>query len=316
MTWVADGGTIVLGGKVRTFADNLPVTSGTIYAVVQLRLPGDSDDGKYWDTNAGGSWQTSPTTWPTATYRKSDFWDYLVPTGATTGKKGGEIKLVALTDNVATPASATTIDGRLEQVTVSNTWEYSPSGISQVTLTIDDGTNPVEGVRVNVYDSGNTTLLRGGLTTDVAGQVVFAIDDGTYKVRLALSGYSFTVPETLTVSGTTTDTYSGTSLISIPSPSAPDLCVIFARSLRDAGGNVIASQAVTATAIVEPPQAVDPDQLGNTAVSTTTDVNGNFDLELIRTSKVRFVIVAAGINAVYSVPDAAQQDVIDWVPVA
>jgi hypothetical protein len=114
------GNTITLGGSVWNLAvaPLKPKTSGTIYAVVRLNKPGDADDGKYWDTTGGGSWQASPGAWPTATYAKDARWSYTVPAAATTGKAGGEVMLVALTDNVATPASSTVVSGGLTHASV------------------------------------------------------------------------------------------------------------------------------------------------------------------------------------------------------
>lgn len=101
-----------LGGNVITIVDLLPKTSGTIYAGIQFHLPGHADNGKYWDTNAGGSWQASPTTWPTATHRSNGFWDYDIPSASLV--LHAEIKVVFLTDNQATPASATVVGGGYE----------------------------------------------------------------------------------------------------------------------------------------------------------------------------------------------------------
>lgn len=99
-----------------------------------------------------------------------------------------------------------------ELITETMTSSMGPlTGVSQATITVDDGTNPLPGVIVGVYNSTNTVLV-DKKTTGGSGTAVFALADGTYKIRLSLAGYTFTVPETLTVSGTTTDTYSGASL--------------------------------------------------------------------------------------------------------
>jgi hypothetical protein len=116
----------VIAGSSRTIGGNVwdisvipakPKTSGTIYALVQLRKSGDADDGKYWDTTAGGSWQASPAAWPTATYSNGSWWAYAVPAAATTGKSGSTIVLVDLTDHL-TPASSTVSAGGMQQLDV------------------------------------------------------------------------------------------------------------------------------------------------------------------------------------------------------
>ena len=104
-----------LGGNVRIAATNLAKTTGTIYAVLKLDFPGDADDGCFWDAS-DSSWRMAPVTYPSATYIKSSWWQYAVPNTATTGKQGGVIVLVELTDNVATPGSATVYSNNCEEL--------------------------------------------------------------------------------------------------------------------------------------------------------------------------------------------------------
>jgi len=120
MLRVSPGYSVTLGGNILDQATQLPKTAGTIYALLQLHRSGDADDGKYWDTDSGGSWQAagSVVSWPTATYSRGTWWTYAVPVAAT-AKEGAVLKLVDLTDNVAVPAIQTVITGGCETAEVS-----------------------------------------------------------------------------------------------------------------------------------------------------------------------------------------------------
>lgn len=183
------------------------------------------------------------------------------------------------------------------------------TGSSQIDFTIEDtGSNPIQGAQVDIYDAANTIFLTR-LFTDINGQVSLAIDDGSYNVRLFASGYSFTVPEPLLVAGDGAVTFVGTNLITITPPSAPDLCVIFG-TIRDAAGQVVAGACVEAFA--DTPQVVSGTQYGERIAQTTTDVNGYFELELVRLTQVRFSIDGTGLDIERTVPDAVSQDITTW----
>jgi hypothetical protein len=169
---VIAGSSVTLGGSVWDISviPAKPKTSGTIYALVKLNKPGDTDHGKFWDTTSSGSWVAagSVAAWPTATYRKGSWWDYDVPTAATTGKAGGEIVLVDLTDNL-TAASSTVSAGGMQQADV----------VSEDRLVVSDITgNSVAGVSGNVTGSvasvsgavGSVTAVVSANLTQIDGQ--------------------------------------------------------------------------------------------------------------------------------------------------
>ncbi len=186
------------------------------------------------------------------------------------------------------------------------------TGARQVTIHVED-TSAVDlsGVQVDIFDSTNTTLLLR-VFTDIAGDVTVAIDDGAYAVRLFKSLHTFTVPETLTVTMNQTTTFVGTP-VTIPIPSAPNLCVIFG-TLVNAGGEDLVGANVRAFAVVDPTQAVGGLQLADPIAETTTDQDGFFQLELIRLSLVLFIIEEAGIEFIRTVPDLTSQDLTTWPP--
>jgi hypothetical protein len=181
-------------------------------------------------------------------------------------------------------------------------------GARQITITIqDDGAIPLPGANIDIYDASNTTFL-ARKTTDSSAQAVFALDDGTYSVRIYKQGYSFTIPEILVVSGDASVTYQGIAFVA-PTPSAPELCVIFG-TLHDALGNPISGACVEAYAIT--PQVVSGIQKGDRIGTTVTDADGFFQIELVRNTVVQFAIEGTAFNFERTVPDLASQDVSTW----
>lgn len=126
-----------LKAVVRTLSTGAPKVSGTIYVAVRLELDGDADDGKYWDTTAGGAWVAagSVAAWPEATYGAAGDWVYQLPAAATTSKvsttKPARIGW-RMTDNVATPASETASSGEQEILVYSNGAAESSVDVTKV----------------------------------------------------------------------------------------------------------------------------------------------------------------------------------------
>jgi hypothetical protein len=80
--------------------------------------------------------------------------------------------------------------------------DFSDAGLEgDYTVTIDDGTDPVQGASVTLYDAAGTKLIQRG-TTDAAGQVTFyGLPIGNYQVRAFKEGVDFSAinPTTITV---------------------------------------------------------------------------------------------------------------------
>jgi hypothetical protein len=96
------------------------------------------------------------------------------------------------------------------------------SGANTITITVDDGTDPLENAKVRLTEGVNSYLG----VTDASGEVVFSVDDATYAVAVTKPGYSFT-PTTLAVSATASQTYS-MSAIAIAAPADPEMCRVYA----------------------------------------------------------------------------------------
>ena len=89
------------------------------------------------------------------------------------------------------------------------------SGARTVTVTVDDGSDPLENARVRFSEAWGSGTYIG--PTDVSGQVVLCLDDATYTVGISKGAdYSFT-PTTLVVDGAKNVTYS-MSAVSIDAP--------------------------------------------------------------------------------------------------
>ena len=182
-------------------------------------------------------------------------------------------------------------------------------GAHQIDITVkDDGGAPIQGCQVDVYDAANVNHIFR-VWTDVNGEVSIALDADNYNVRLFASGFAFTVPEPLAVTGDAAVEFVGTSLTSLVTPSAPDLCVIFG-TIRDALGRPISGACVEAYAYT--PQTVSGIQKGDRVGTTVTDANGWFQIELVRNAVVQFTIEGTAFDFERTVPDLPSQDVTTW----
>ena len=81
-------------------------------------------------------------------------------------------------------------------------------GARTVTITVTDGTDPLENAKVRMTNGAESYLG----TTNAIGVTVFALDDATWTVAITKFGYTFTAT-TLVVSGNTPHTYSMTQTV-------------------------------------------------------------------------------------------------------
>jgi hypothetical protein len=168
---------------------------------------------------------------------------------------------------------------------------YFPGdGTNQVTVNVvTSGTNaPIASAIVNIKNSGQTTTLARG-TTDANGKFVSALDNGTYKVIISNYGMNvFTVPETLTVSGTTSDTYVGTSF-DPDDPTTINVCLIYGWLYNDDGTPAAGKTVSVAVRPEDKPSGYDANGDGAltnadsgiafiAGTSDTTDATGLFQL--------------------------------------
>jgi hypothetical protein len=183
------------------------------------------------------------------------------------------------------------------------------TGAKQITIRLRDPlVVAIQGAQIDVYDALNIGFL-GRVYTPVSGNVNVALDPGTYNLRIFKTGWTFTVPIVLTVTVDAVVTYTGTTVIVITPPSAPNLCVVYG-TIRNAGGIPVANAQVQAYSVT--PQTVSGVIEGDPIACTVTDANGFFELELERNAQVNLLILRAGLDVIRTVPNLPTQDIVTW----
>lgn len=118
------------------------------------------------------------------------------------------------------------------------------SGANTVTLTVEaPGGTPQAGVYTTIKNSAETQTLWTGLT-DALGQVVVSLDNGSYKVLCQKASVATWSTYSLTVSGTTAATITG-SLFVVTPPASPSLCAIVIYPTVDAVASAVSYQALS-----------------------------------------------------------------------
>lgn len=131
---------------------------------------------------------------------------------AALGVVDGIVDAILVDTGTTIPATLTTIDGIVDDILV-DTGTTLPtaiaaistgagSGAYTITVTVTDGTDPLQNATVRILD-GSTTMATG--TTDASGNVEFSLDAATYTVAITKVNYQFT-PTTRTVTGDETGT--------------------------------------------------------------------------------------------------------------
>ena len=139
-----------------------------------------------------------------------------VYSGSVTGSHSGQLIFVLKASGSIVGSRIRTIaDTTATFVILSELETYASDGRGAypVTITIDDGTDPVVGAFVQVFGTG----IYGSGTTNASGIAKLALDDGDYDVTIAKVGFPSSY-ESLTVSGVTSDTYSLTANTITESP--------------------------------------------------------------------------------------------------
>jgi hypothetical protein len=182
------------------------------------------------------------------------------------------------------PPTAAQIDTQLSGTHGAGQWGgASGMGANQVTLTVQSSLAvPIANVPITVKNQAQTAIVATG-TSDVNGQVVVNLNNGTYTV-LILSSPSWTppTPQTLVVSGTTAATYTLTAF-NPGTPASASLCRVYG-TLRNLDGSAASGQQVAFTLDSGDWQANDT-AIVVAALYVTTDVNGYFQADLTRSSQ-------------------------------
>lgn len=184
------------------------------------------------------------------------------------------------------------------------------TGENAATLTLVDGNgDPIPSIRCVVRNSDESAIVVWG-TTDENGEAAFNLDDGSYKVRYGPSASNaFTNPYDLTVSGGTTETYTGSSLDVSP-PTTPELCVCYADIREAVGGSLVGTNAgsVTIIELVSPewPETSDDAVLAAEQETYYTDADGRVQFEAVRGAELTVEIDRPGTldrKLTFTVPD-------------
>ena len=79
------------------------------------------------------------------------------------------------------------------------------SGANSVTLTVTDiSSTPIQGATVTAWSNGS---IAGTGTTNSSGQIVLSLNNATYAINIACSGFNGLANQALTVNGATTHAY-------------------------------------------------------------------------------------------------------------
>ena len=177
-------------------------------------------------------------------------------------------------------------------IVVPSRWQNAPAvGAHVVTLTVVDGDgNPVGSCPVRVSNSGGQ-LIGYSRSNASTGQVVFNLDAGEYIVTLGpLANYAPNNPHVITVTGDTTADLTVTA-ISLPTPTDPGLCVVYADMRNVVGGQPLGAGegSLNVIQVISRPSGsteVLADDADNDAPALT-DSSGRAALSIIRGAVVR-----------------------------
>lgn len=117
-------------------------------------------------------------------------------------------------------------------------------GARTVTVTVDDGTDPVEGAKVRLTNGATSYIA----TTNASGVATFNVDDATWTVAITKAGYSY-AGTTLVVDGDETPTYSMTQVVITPSEAG--FSTGYA-TVYDENGDVESGVSVTVRCVAAP----------------------------------------------------------------
>ena len=155
---------------------------------------------------------------------------------------------------------------------------------------------PIPDVLCDVYDSTETTRLNGTqLKSDVNGQVAFSRDNGTYKVRAMLAGFTFTTGTLVVNDGNVPLTMYG-SAITIPNPPVAGTQTLFG-NVRELDWGVSTGDTITAV-IADKGQVVNGTLIQHLNLSTTVDANSQFSLTVPKGSVIRLTVKDHGTHEI------------------
>ena len=185
-------------------------------------------------------------------------------------------------------------------------------GSESVIITLVDTLNsdaPIEGARVNVWNSSGSTFLTFG-NTDADGQLSVSLDSGDYLFKFFKAGVSID-DETLTISDSDSVqnfTIEAASL-SVTAPSSPNLCRIYADFI-DQGGSAVEGFIVSVANLFDPTSSA-----GLSVVDShdthSSNSEGHVEFDVVIGATVKISLVTTGLTRDITVPDQATANLFD-----
>ena len=167
-------------------------------------------------------------------------------------------------------------------------------------------------VAVTIKDEPDTSTLRQGESGASDGDLPVSLNDGTYQIHQVKTGHDpVSSPQEIVVSGDGTFNIL-IEPIAIIATDDPTKCTVHGQVV-DAGGTPRSGKVIYVRSVV--PQTSQGLQHCNDGVSTTTDANGRFTLDLVRETNVALSLDGGGYRDVtFIVPDLGTQDLATWAP--
>lgn len=260
----------------------MPYTDTTTFnlggrAVTSPRARLTATDGAVLAPSVAAGWQTFPGNVLTFTYTFPDGWR-----GTVEVLDGSSP--IGLGASVQPPAAAGS----------------GGTGAYAVTITVTDGTQPLQQATVRVTEGVNSLVA----TTNAAGVAAFGLDAATWAVTITKPGYAF-APTTIVVSGDGNFTFAMSPNV-LPQPASPSGCVVVAvtrtQQLAVQGGVTVGFRYVSIPAASGTILPRDP----LLVVSTPA---GNVSAELLRGAVVKYwrgkEPARSDATNTFMVPDAA-----------
>lgn len=185
--------------------------------------------------------------------------------------------------------------GRLDTLLDTAASAGAGSGARTVTITVDDGTDPLENAIVRMTEGVNTYRA----TSNASGIAVFNLDDASYTVAISKSGYSYS-GTTLVVNGDETETYSMTAIV-FSAPDNADMTLGYF-TVYDIAGDPLASESITykqTSNVSGYGTSFEPD-----TATLTSDVNGLVQVNLYKGANYAFTRTGSKAFTV-TIPDDA-----------
>jgi len=214
--------------------------------------------------------------------------------------------LTALQADLGDPsADATTIYAKIQEA-IALIETTGHTGLRELTIQLYETatTTPIADATITVMNATDDLAL-AILVTNTLGQAVFAVDDGTYKLRIRKAGVTFTVPETMVVTADATDPNYGTPIST--NPPSLGTCRVYDYLFQQDGVTPVPANKVHSWAmILEQPTGADATSFAGKVAGTYSVATGLIYWDIVYGAYVQFSIEAfTSINERHTIPALA-----------